>query len=301
MPIAYNPTSKDGRSVAETNDLRVLKAVRIFGHLRRQELAMAVWPKSSPKSASIMAWRTTARLLKAEMLLERDNILGGKSLILGAKGVARLKDANLEAQEGYELAFNGPQFFHRTLGTSYLLHKAKDGSAVFGEYALLKKSSRNWSPLDKDYLRSMFNKIPDGLIMYSGKPFGLKDGISPADWVEVESAYKPYEELKKALDLTNGATQSLNKSGSVVLNKVVFVYDARQGHEKYILRAISQFLKEELPKHPRLTREGVLSEIVLAKCLIEPPLVWHGVIEQSALDLMNGTSLADLQEDLDTE
>jgi len=44
MPLPYKPTEKDGRAVADHNDLKVLKAIRLFGHLRRQEVAMAAWP-----------------------------------------------------------------------------------------------------------------------------------------------------------------------------------------------------------------------------------------------------------------
>lgn len=287
MPIAYHPTQKDGRSVADSNDLKVLKVVRLFGHLRRQEIATAVWPASSSKSAYIMAWRTTARLLKAGMLLERPNILGGVSLILGAKGVTRLKDADLVSQEGYDLAFDGPQFFHRTIGTCYLLEKAKTGHEVFGEYGILK----GWAPATKDFVRETFNKIPDGLIVYPGEHLGFRSGIRAGDWVEVESAYKPYEELKKALAILT-KQPSLNKRGSLMLNKLVFVYDARQSHENHILRAVKQFLKE----NPELARDEVLAEIVLAKCFIDPPFVWHGVMERTALELLKGAKLDEADE-----
>lgn len=285
MPTAHNPTHKDGRVIAESNDLRVLKAIRLFGHLRRQEIAMAAWPNSPAKSAYIMSCRTTSRLVKAAMLLERPNILGGHSLILGAKGVNRLKDADLVSQEGYELAFDGPQFFHRTVGTCYLLEKAKAGSEVFGEYSLIK----GWAPVKKDFVRETFKKIPDGLIVYSREYLGLRHGMRAADWVEVESAYKPYDELRKALSILRKQS-SLNKNDSLTLNKLVFVYDSRQNHEKHILRAVTQFLKE----YPELGRTEILETIVLAKCFIDPPFVWHGVLEKSAGELLGEPLYKDL-------
>lgn len=253
---------------------------------------MAVWPNSPANSAYIMSCRTTTRLLKAAMLLERPNILGGFSLILGAKGVKRLKDADLVSQEGYELAFDGPQFFHRTVGTCYLLEKARAGSEVFGEYSLLK----GWAPVKKDFVRDTFKKIPDGLIVYSGEHLGLRQGMRAADWVEVESAYKPYDELRKGLSILRKQS-SLNQNDTLTLNKLVFVYDSRQNHEKHILRAINQFLKE----HPELGRTEILESIVLAKCFIDPPFVWHGVLEKSALELLGEPLYEDLSTDQELE
>jgi hypothetical protein len=284
MPLPYHPTAIDGRSVAEINDFRVLSALRLFGHLRRQELAMAIWPKSSPKSAYVMACRTIKRLLEAGAIMERPNTLGGKSLMLGSRGVVRLRDQDVVAQEGYDLAVDGPQFFHRTLGTAYLLEKAKRGHEVFGEYALLK----GWAPVLKEEFRERFGKIPDGLILYPGELLGLVGGIRAADWIEVESAYKSYDELKKALSVLVKSSD-LNKTGSVMLHKLVFVFDGRQKHDRWITRAIKQFLKES----PSLNPDVVLPEIILAKCFIDPPFAWHGVVETSAYDLLRNSSDTD--------
>lgn len=283
MPIPYNPTRRDGRAVALENEIRVLKAVRHFGHLRRQEIAMAAWPKSSEKSAYIMAWRTVNRLLKAGLLLERQNSLGGRSLVLGARGVARLRDLDIRAHEGYELAFDGPQFFHRTLGTAYLLEKARNGNEVFGEYAIL----RGWSPLTREYTSERFRKIPDGLVFYSGTAVGVRADVRLADWVEVESAFKEYDEIKRALAiLTKNAT--LTEDGSVVLNKLVFVFDARQRHDRQILRYVKKFLQE----NPHLDPQLVMEEIVLARCFVDVPFTWHGVQEVTAWDVISSGAMA---------
>ena len=278
MPLPYNPTQVDGRKVADSNELRVLKALRLFGHLRRPEISMAAWPKSSSKSAYIMACRTVTRMLEGGLILSKPNSLGGTSLVLAAKGVARLRDMDLIAQEGYDLAFDGPQFFHRTLGTNYLLEKARHGNEIFGEFAILK----GWAPVSRDELRDRFQKIPDGLITYTKNSMGFTGGIRPADWIEVESAYKPYEELKKVLSILT-KNSSLNKDGSVGLHKLVFVFDGRQRHERQILRAIRRFLKD----NPNLSPELVLPEIILAKCFIDIPFAWHGTIEATAYDLLN--------------
>ncbi|KWU17890.1 hypothetical protein [Burkholderia cenocepacia] len=297
MPLAYTPTAKDGRAVADDNELRVLQAVRHFGHLRRQEVATAAWPRSPARSAYVMAWRTIRRMLEQSLLLEKANSLGGYSLVLAAKGVARLRDHDIAAQEGYELAFNGPQFFHRTLGTNYLLERARAGDSIYGEYALLK----GWSPLDKEYVRDRFRKIPDGLIVHSGASAGLRDGTRVADWVEVESAFKPYEEVRKALALLTMDSQ-LTRDGGVLLNKLVFVFDSRHKHDRQLMRYISKFLKEV----PHLSPDLVLNEIVLARCFVDVPFSWHGVEERTALDLMKetanfGDDLGALASDSDTD
>lgn len=287
MPIPFNPTIKDGRSVALLNELKVLKALRLFGHLRRQEVALGCWPHSSSKSAYIMACRTVTRMVDSGLILDKRNTLGGKSLVLASKGVARLREQDLNAQEGYDLAFDGPQFFHRTLGNCYMLDKARTGCEVFGEYSLLK----GFSPITKDFVKTKFNKIPDGLIVYGSDALGYKGNLRGADWVEVESAYKSYDEIRKALLLLTRNSE-LNEAGNVTLHKLVFVYDARQKHDRTLLRAIKQFLKEK----PELSAEALLPEIILAKCFVEPPFVWHGVVEHSAAELlqMPGSSFADL-------
>lgn len=277
MPYPYNPTKLDGRTVAAENELRVLLNIRHFGHLRRQEIAAATWPKSTGKSAYVMAARTIKRMVETGLILERPNSLGGFSLVLASKGVARLREMDVNAQAGYDLAFNGPQFFHRTLGTNYLIERARAGNEIFGEYALLK----SWSPLDKEYVKDTFKKIPDGLILYPGDRVGLSDNSRIADWIEVESAFKSYDEVKKALELFKRQS-TLTKDEKVSLNKLVFVYDSRQRHDRVLLRYMQRFLKE----NPSLSPEHVLSEIILARCFIDIPFTWHGVEERSALDLM---------------
>lgn len=278
MPIPYFPTRRDGRHVKEVNEIRVLKALRLFGHLRRQELAVAVWPKSSSSSAYIMACRTVKELVRKELILLRRNSLNGESFVLSAKGVSHLLVMEeLVAQEGYNLAFDGPQFFHRTLGTSYLLEKARGGHEVFGEYAVIK----GMAPVTREFLRTKYKKVPDGLIVYSSELMGYTGGLRAADWVEVESAYKNYDELEKALSLLTKNTE-LTAKGDLVLNKLVFVYDSRQKHDRFILRAIKQFLKN----HPELTPEVFLAEIILARCFVEPPFAWQGVSESTALELI---------------
>lgn len=270
------PKKGDGRAVAQLNEIKILKALRLFGHLRRTEIAAAVWPKSSASSAYQMTCRTLNRMLDAGLVLSRPNLIGEQSFILASKGVNKLQDYGLRAAEGYDLAVSGPQFLHRTLATSYLLEKARAGFTVISEHALAK----NFTPLSKRYISDTFEKLPDGLVQLPGGSYGYAKDIVPYDWVEVESAYKPYEEVKKALKLMSEASTALNKEGDAVVHQLVFVYDQRLHHELHLLRCIDRYIKEE-SKNPALA-----SEIVMASCNIKMPFVWLGMKEELASTLL---------------
>lgn len=282
LSLNSKPTLQSGRAIKLENEIKVLKAIRFFGHLRRSEIALAVWKESASKSAYVMASRTVKSLLDQDLILKRPNILGGFSFILNAKGVAKLKSMDISASEGYELSFGGPQFFHRTLGTCYLLEKAKRGDKVYGEYAVLK----GWSPLDRDATKLKYSKAPDGLIIRSGKEHGLREGYNIAEWVEVESAFKSYKNVKKALDiLLKDAV--LDELGTLFLDKIVFVYDSRQRHENQLLRYISRFISEA----KNIDKDQFLESIIFARCFLDVPLVWYGAEELSAKELLSNPSL----------
>jgi hypothetical protein len=281
MPRAYNPTDKDGRSVADQNEVEVLKAVRYFGHLRRTEVARAVWPRSSHRSAYLMAHRTVKRMLEKGLLLERANTLGGLSLVLASRGVQRLALQNISAVEGYDMSsISGPQFFHRTVGTCFLIDRSRNAEMVFGEYAI----NRNWSPLTLDQLKQDYKKIPDGITVASGSARGYSDSYRALDWIEVESAFKPEAELLKVIRLGLRLPEPVPRAQNLVFDQAVFVYDTRQGHEARILRTLRSFLRE----HPELNDPERLSHIVFARAHIDVPMQWHGVSEHTAWELLNG-------------
>lgn len=284
MPLAYNPTSVDGRSVADQNEVEVLKAVRYFGHLRRTEVARAVWPRSSHRSAYLMAHRTVKRMLAKGYLLERANTLGGLSLVLASKGVAKLREWDISAVEGYDMSsISGPQFFHRTVGTCFLIDRSRNDEMVFGEYAI----NRNWAPLTLDVLKKHYQKIPDGITVAAGSARGYAEGFRALDWVEVESAFKPETELLKVIRLGLRLPEPVFESSNLVLDQVVFVYDTRQGHEGRILRTLRAYLRE----HPEVNDPERLSHIVFARAHIDVPMQWHGVSEHTAWELLNGISV----------
>lgn len=270
----------DGRVVAERNELSVLELVRNYGHVRRSEVARAIWPQSSDLSARLMTQRTVSRILKKGLLLERPNALGGKSLVLGTRGVARLKETGIDAQDGLDLSsVAGPQFFHRTLGTRYLIERASQGHSAYGEYAL----SKGWAPVARGEVIEKFSKIPDGIVTVPAQSRGYDTNAVVADWLEVESSFKSPEELDRIFGIAWQTGAWLNSAESVMLDRVLFVYDSRQRHEHAIMHALSRYLKE----HHTQNEHIILSSIVLVRCQVDIPLVWRGYEELTALELLN--------------
>lgn len=272
-------TLVDGRIVAQENELKVLKAVNLFGHLRRAEIAAAIWPSSSPRSAETMVRRTVKRLLDSGDLLERPNSLGGLSLILSPRGASKLNSEGLDADDGKNLSsVEGPQFYHRTLGTRYLIEKAIEGAEVYGEYALIKGRA----PVSRAHLSERFHKYPDGIAVYPGEMRGYNPSYSAADWIEVESAFKADDDYEKLIKIAWKVTSFLNASDTCVLDRVVFVFDIRQRHEQAILSYLRRTVASNLNDHSLL----VLKSIVLARVRIRTPLVWEGVEEVTALEAL---------------
>lgn len=274
----------DGRKRQRQTIEMALELLRLFGHMRRSELATAMWPYAPKSSGYVLACRLVNRLLKHKYVLEKTNSLGSKSLALAQAGADYLLLRELSASAGYELAIAGPQFFHRTLGTCYLLDKRKEQKAVFGEHAILK----GYAPWPREYFKRQFTKVPDGLVLYDGAEHGYKDGTMVMDWVEVESAYKPYEELRKALQVL---TTSLGDTpGHISLQRVVFVYDNQQKHEKAVTRAVDRFLREMRQQGRDIDEHYLKANVVLASCTVEPPFVWDGMTETSVWDLQHAAA-----------
>jgi len=230
-------------------------------------------------SARIMSERTIRRVLRKGLLVERPNALGGRSLVLGARGVARLRDAGIDAQDGRDLSsVAGPQFFHRTLGTRYLIERTAEGHTSFGEYAI----SKGWGPVGRGELIERFNKIPDGIVTMPGYVRGYDTTVHAADWLEVESSFKPEEELERIFAVAWKVGGWLDHHETLLLDRVLFVYDTRQRHENAIVSSLTRYLRD----HPVANEELILSSIVLIRCELSLPLVWRDHTELTALELI---------------
>ncbi len=292
MPKPYNPTREDGRAVQLKNRTTLLLALRSFGHLRRPEIGRLLWPASSSRSAYQMAVRTCKALITEGLIFERLNTFRDRSLALSSRGATYLHNQGYEAQPGYNLNFTGSQFFHRTLGNAYLVEKAARGDGVWPEYGLISGQFR----LNPHWFRAATGKIPDGLVRIENEHLGLVHGEFAIEWVEVESSFKQQKELYRILDTAQllGDFLSPKKDRAqfaekgqdveVFFDKLVLVYDTKQGHERNILRAVRRYLKE----HGFDANVEWLSRIVMARCFIDVPFIWRGLEEIPLSTLLKG-------------
>ena len=274
------------RAIAENYELSVLNLVHDFGHVRRPEVARAIWPASSSRMSEKMTQRTVRRLLDRRQLAEIPNILGSLSLILTKGGAARLREWGVDARQGCDMSsITGPQFYHRMLGTCYLIERQLLGHTVHGEYAIA--SGR--APVRPSELESRFEKLPDGLVLVPRVERGYVSGKPVADWIEVESSRKPYQELRRILDVAWQAGAFMDDARTIVLDRVVFVYNERQRHELSIARALEKYTLD----HRQEGGKTFLSSIVFVRCNIRTPLIWRGHEEIADSTLLSAGNLSE--------
>ncbi|GAB3644730.1 hypothetical protein [Ramlibacter alkalitolerans] len=274
----------DSRSVAFENEVGVLKFVRFFGHMRRAEISRAGWHGSSAESAEKMAARTIARMLEKGLLLPRQNSLGETSYVLTSRAAALLSNEyGLPTNAGYNIqGVAGPQFWHRTLATNYLLHTIEKGGEAFGEYAI----NHGWCPLSREDFTKHYGKVPDGLVLYPGESRGYRPGTVVADWVEVESSFKPPKERQKMLDVAWKVGMPLrggDGASEIIFDRMVIVYSQDQNHRQ----AITQTARKQLRDRPLEVPEEVTNSVCLAAVELAKPLRWKGVTESTLTEALS--------------
>ncbi len=158
--LAATSTSTSSRATEPSTLLdRHTRPVAHFGHARVVELARAGWPTA--RYGEQVCRRTVQRLLRQGLLRERRNPLGSKSLCLSRPGAAWLELRGIKAQQTLELSsVAGPTFFHRTMGTRYLIERQVAGCQVAGEYLILRRQL----PFSIDELTKVLQRLPDGLL-----------------------------------------------------------------------------------------------------------------------------------------
>lgn len=262
-PAARSPrqaSRRSGRDVARLNELKVMKAVAQFGHLRITELARAVWPQA--RYAEQLARRTAARLVALGLLLERRNALGSRSLCVTRGGAAWLEVRGVEAQHTLDLSsVAGSTFFHRTLATRYLIERQVEGFAVAGEYQLLRRKT----PFPAEGLVKALRKLPDGVVWQR-----RADGFGSVELVEQDAAAKARPELERCLKAAEFVGRALDGEGRYQIAGLVFVFDRELSHARRIALAASS-LWGHLPPAARATLE---SRVKLVAVELRDPLVW---------------------------
>ncbi len=260
-PKAQRPRQQRcGREVARANELKCVRTVAHYGHVRVAELARAVWPAA--RFGEQVCRRTVRRLVQQGLLLERRNPLGSKSLCLTRPGAAWLELRGIAAQQTLELSsVAGPTFFHRTMATRYLIERQVTGSQVAGEYLILRRQL----PFSLDGLAKALRKLPDGLVWQR-----RADGTVSVELVEQEAAPKARVEIEKCLRAAEFVGVALSADGTVKVAGVVFVYDRALNHARRIMLAANS-LWGGRPASERVTLER---RVKLVAVEIRDPLVW---------------------------
>lgn len=256
------PAQRGGREVARSNELRCMKAVAYYGHLRIAELARAVWPTA--RYGEQVARRTARRLVEQGLLLERRNALASTSLCVTRAGAAWLELRGVTAQHTLDLSsVGGPTFFHRTMATRYLIERQLSGCQVAGEYLILRRAL----PFNIDGLAKALRKLPDGLVWQR-----RADGTVGVELVEQEAAPKARAEIEKCLRAAEFAGTKLPGEAPFTVTGVTFVYDRELNHAKRLLLAASSLWGARTAAE-RVTLE---QRVKLVAVELREPLVWVG-------------------------
>lgn len=290
FPLHRFPGPEPGHGVhrARSAESRVLWWVAWFGHLRPRELALLVWPSSPTASGQEMARRTLVRLHDQGLLLERRNLLGGKSYVLTKRGAENAQALGVErASPGFDLAVRGPGFYHRTLATHSLASRGGRGEMVWGEYALAKGAG----PVSHADLKGSIGKLPDGLVLVDA---GARHGGSEVplvDWLEVESSYKPARELEQVLQVGWKLNLPLASGRREILDRLILVFDSAEMHEARIRRAAIAVARKQAPELAKAPVEEIVSRfedllghVDLVRLKVLPPLRITGTETLTLLD-----------------
>jgi hypothetical protein len=253
---------RSGRDVARSNEVKCMKAVARFGHLRIAELARAVWPTA--RFGEQVARRTVRRLVDQGLLLERRNALASTSLCITRAGAAWLELRGVEAQHTLDLSsVAGPTFFHRTMASRYLIERQLAGCQVAGEYCILRRAL----PFNIDGLANALRKLPDGLVWQR-----RSDGTVGVELVEQEAAPKARAEIEKCLRAAEYVGVKLPGDTPGTVTGVVFVFDRSLNHARRLLLAAAS-LWGSRPTSERATLE---QRVKLVAVEMREPLVWVG-------------------------
>jgi hypothetical protein len=271
--------------VAHKNEISLLALIHKFGHLRRDDIARALWPSSSATTARSMALKTIHRLIKARQLKATPNILGSYSYLLSWIGGNRLEMAGVDgawkARQNLSVADRG--FFHRALATRYLIEQQAAGYEVLGVHAI----RRGLYGLKLNQLRDLFGATPDGLLFSKGTDRGLGPDTTTVAWVTVDSLYKPPAEIRKILEFTTKPDTWIDPAKKLLLDRVIFVQSTLNPHSLSLGNAIGSFVLEN-----KLSDPGVLSRIAIATCAVNRSCKWHGFVQQTWQQLQEGTYLS---------
>lgn len=190
--------AKDGRLVAQENEVKVLRALHRFGWLRTRDLAALVWrpwqtaPTNAPDLTPLMpsashwrmAQRTLRRLVGDRLVLKASGPDGSVIYTLAEAGAARLRYIGIPASSGKDLVrrSSANQFRHRCIANEVAIAGIAAGFRVSTEREV---AQGRWPGGDA----GIAGKKPDVLLQGNGQVW----------WTEVERSRKNQKDYANLL------------------------------------------------------------------------------------------------------
>lgn len=207
-------TNKDGRVIAQENEVRVLRALHRFGWLRTKDLAALVWqawsttpaaaPSLKPVAATSgnlrMAQRTLRRMYDKRLVLRGRAPDGGQIYGLAESGKQTLLQMGIRAESGKDLvrAFSSAFYRHRCIANQIAI-----GAIITGYKASTEREIAQGLWLGGE--PGIAGKRPDVLIR-------AREAIW---WVEVERSRKNSKDYARLLAWLQRVAQDVTQQGGV--------------------------------------------------------------------------------------
>jgi hypothetical protein len=259
---------------------RTLLAVHLFGHIRHAELAKLIWPHVLPNSRAVSASRFLSYLVNEGYLLRRLNSLGSYSYVLAQRGAVFVSQLLPEgSREGSCISgIQGRTFFHRTLGTAWMVEQLLAGHDVLPEFSI--NSGRY--EITRAGLVKQWGKLPDGLVMHEVRDETGKLLHHNVDWLEVESTHKGVKERGRVIETGWRLGEPLLDGLPYYLDKLVLLYTEDSNHEIPLVRSAAAKWRatENVIDNP----EGLLGSIMMVSAATIRPLT---VMSYSSIDMLS--------------
>lgn len=192
-------SKKDGRAIAQQNEVRVLRALHRFGFLQTRLIAVLVWtgwsrePANEPtlqppiptSSGLRMAQRTLCRLRDKRLVLSSRAPDGSTIYALAEAGARQLRGIGIPALTGKDLVrtFSTAHFRHRAIASEVAVSAILEGFRVSSEHEIARG---DWLGGDK----GIAGKKPDATIRGAGRIW----------LIEVEKSRKNAKDYSKLLE-----------------------------------------------------------------------------------------------------
>lgn len=286
MKLPYNPANNP-LDQSKANLFRALVAVHLFGHIRHAELARLMWPNSSTESRAKAASRYFKKLVAEKYLVRRLNSWCSYSYVLGLRG-AMYVGRHLEegSREGTRIGgVQGRGFFHRTLGTAWMVDQLLAGQDVYPEFSI---NSGRYT-ITRQALAQRWGKLPDGLVVREVHDDRGEVTHYAVDWLEVESTHKGLKERSRVMDMIWVLGKPLLDGLPMYLDRLILLYSADSGHEAMLVQsAITRWRQDG---HQIDNPQDLLGSVIFVSADVAPPLSVRGFESQDLYTLMQRSNL----------